>query len=249
MWHKGIDGGVAGQRPHAVELGIPPSGGGLRVLEIWPFALGLRLIAGRQDGALYGRPDAGETRREACRYHIFERALRKSLYSGLNPGLWFKSEQRNRRLTTTFMRKTFSLLAVVALGALMATGCANTERKFGRGMANLVEPLRLGEMRRTMEQTALFDGPDVSYTAGFIRGLNRTLARTGIGVYEVVTAPIPPYDPVCTDYLSPNPVYPDNYTPTLVEDTSFSTDTNLGFGGGDVIPFVAGSRFRIFDTH
>ena len=82
-----------------------------------------------------------------------------------------------------------------------------------------------------------------------MRGINCTLARTGVGIYEVVTAPFPPYDPVWTGYLSPNPVYPDSYTPNLVEDSTFATDTNLGFSGGDVMPFLPGSRFRIFDTH
>jgi putative exosortase-associated protein (TIGR04073 family) len=147
------------------------------------------------------------------------------------------------------MRKNLPLLAVLVSAGFLATGCANVENKFGRGMANVLEPIRMGELRRSMEQTALFDTPDATYTTGFIRGLNRTLARTGVGVYEMVTAPFPPYDPVLTDYLSPGPVYPDSYTPTIVEDTSFSTDTNLGFAGGDVNPFIPGSRFRIFDTH
>ena len=147
------------------------------------------------------------------------------------------------------MRKNLSLLAVVVLAGVMASGCANVERKFGRGMSNTFEIVRRGEMRRTMEQTALFNGPDMAYSTGFIRGLNRTLARTGVGIYEVVTAPIPPYDPVLTDYLTPGPVYPDSYAPTLVEDSTFSTDTNLGFSGGDVAPMAPGSRFRIFDTH
>src|SRR5579859_345777 len=120
------------------------------------------------------------------------------------------------------MSKTLSLLALVAAAGLLATGCANTEAKFGRGMNNLSEPLRLGEWRRSMEQTALTDGPDATYGVGFMRGLNRTLARTGVGLYEVVTAPFPPYDPVWTSYLSPTPVYPDNYKPTLVEDSSFA---------------------------
>jgi hypothetical protein len=75
------------------------------------------------------------------------------------------------------------------------------------------------------------------------------LARTGIGIYEIVTAPFPPYDPVATSYLSPGPVYPDSYTPNIVEDSTFSTDANLGYSGGDVMPIVPGSRFRIFDTH
>jgi len=100
-----------------------------------------------------------------------------------------------------------------------------------------------------MEQTALFDSPDTAYGVGFVRGLNRTLARTGVGIYEMVTAPIPPYGPVWTDYLTPAPVYPDNYVPTLKEDSMFATDANLGFSGGDVAPMIPGSRFRIFDTH
>ena len=150
---------------------------------------------------------------------------------------------------TTFMSKSLPLLALAAAVGLMATGCANTEAKFGRGMSNLSEPLRLGELRRSMEQTAITDGPDTAYGAGFIKGLNRTLARTGLGVYEVVTAPFPPYDPVWTSYLNPKPVYPDSYKPTLIEDSTFATDTNLGFSGGDIAPFMPGSRFRIFDTH
>jgi putative exosortase-associated protein (TIGR04073 family) len=147
------------------------------------------------------------------------------------------------------MRKTIPLLAVLAVAGALASGCANVERKFGRGMSNTLEITRLGELRRTMEQTALTDGPDVAYTTGFIRGLNRTLARTGIGVYEVVTAPFPSYDPIFTDYLSPGSVYPDSYKPTMVEDSSFATDTNLGYSGGDIAPFVPGSRFSVFDTH
>ncbi len=147
------------------------------------------------------------------------------------------------------MRKTFPLLSALALTGLLAGGCANTEQKFSRGMSNLAEPVRMGELRRTMEQTALFTGPDTSYTRGFFSGLNRTLARTGMGVYEVVTAPFPPYHPVWTSYLKPGIVYPDNDVPNLVEDSTYATDTNLGFSGGDVFPIVPGSRFRIFDTH
>ena len=147
------------------------------------------------------------------------------------------------------MRNRIPTYAALALAGFLVAGCANTEEKFGRGMRNTFEIVRLGEMRRTAEQTALFDGPEVGYTTGVFRGLGRTLARTGIGIYEVVTAPIPPYDPVFTSYLAPNAPYPDNYRPMILEDSAFATDTNLGFGGGDVAPFVPGSRFRIFDTH
>lgn len=151
------------------------------------------------------------------------------------------------------MRKTLSLLSMMLLGAALMTGCAGPERKFGRGFSNALEPIRLGEVRRSIEQTALFDGPDAGYSTGWMRGINRTFARTGIGIYEMVTAPIPNgkrgYDPICTDYLAPGPVSPDSYAPNLVEDSTVATDTNLGFAGGDVAPMVPGSRFRIFDTH
>ena len=100
-----------------------------------------------------------------------------------------------------------SLLFSVAVAGLLlfATGCASTdqgfafEQKFGRGLRNVTELARGGEIRRSMEQSALLDGPDIAYTTGFIRGFNRSLARTGVGIYEMITAPFPPYDPVFTD--------------------------------------------------
>jgi putative exosortase-associated protein (TIGR04073 family) len=146
------------------------------------------------------------------------------------------------------MRKTFSLFgAVLALGFL-ATGCAGPERKLGRGLNNFYEVARMGEMRRSVEQSALFDSPDQAYTTGLVRGFNRSMARIGIGIYEVVTFPIPSYDPVATSYLKPNPVHPDSYKPRIMADSLFATDTAIGFSGGDVAPFFPGSRFRIFEN-
>ena len=147
------------------------------------------------------------------------------------------------------MRNRLTFLAVLVVGSALLAGCENTERKLGRGMSNTMEIIRFGEARRTVEQTALFEGADVGYTYGVIHGLNRTLARTGIGLYEVVTCPFPSYDQPFADSFAPGPVFPDNYRPTLIEDPNFSTDTNLGFSGGDLTPFVPGSRFRVFDTH
>jgi len=147
------------------------------------------------------------------------------------------------------MRNILSFLATVAIAGIFSSGCANTEQKLGRGMSNMTEFARLGEMRRSMEQTALFDQPGGHYATGFIRGLSKSFARTGVGIYEVVTAPFPPYDPVFTSYLSPNPAYPDAYRPDIIDDAMFDTDTNMGFSGGDVAPYIPGSRFKIFDTH
>ena len=146
------------------------------------------------------------------------------------------------------MRNLAPSILVASVAVLLTAGCANQERKLGRGMNNTFEIVRFGEFRRTMEQSALFDSPDEAATTGFVTGLNRTFARTGIGIYEVITFPFPPYDPVATDYLAPVAPYPDNYKPGVLADSMTATDTDVGFSGGDVAPFIPGSRFRIFSS-
>jgi putative exosortase-associated protein (TIGR04073 family) len=141
------------------------------------------------------------------------------------------------------MRKLSLLLSAAAV-VVALTGCAGPEQKFGRGMNNVTEFARLGEMQRSMEQTGIWENPNQAYTTGVARGINRSLARTAVGAYEILTFPIPPYDPI---FLPSEPVYPDSYRPNLLADPMFSPDTSLGFSGGDVAPFVPGSRFRIFD--
>jgi putative exosortase-associated protein (TIGR04073 family) len=145
------------------------------------------------------------------------------------------------------MQKTLALLGAVVVTGLLATGCAGPERKLGRGLNNVYEIVRAGEMRRSVEQSALFD-PGERYTTGMVRGFSRTMARTGIGIYEVVTFPIPSYDPVATRHFKPNPVFPDSYKPRLAASSLFATDTSIGFSGGDVAPWAPGSRFHIFDN-
>ena len=139
-------------------------------------------------------------------------------------------------------------LTVVTLAALLTSGCAGPEQKLGRGMNNFYEIVRMGEMRRSIEQTAVFDSPEAGYTAGAVRGFDRSLARTGVGAFEVVTFPLPPYGPIFTSYLNPQPAYPESYKPGLISDSLFDTDTYTGFTGGDVVPFIPGSRFKVFDN-
>jgi len=146
------------------------------------------------------------------------------------------------------MRNLIAILSLSAVAVLVGAGCAGPEKKLGRGITNATEAFRLGEFRRSMEQTALWHGPEAAYSTGFIRGVNRTLVRTGLGFYEMLTFPFPSYEPKLTHKYSASPVYPDNYTPNLVEDSTFAPDTSLGFAGGDVAPFVPGSRFRVFDN-
>ncbi len=162
------------------------------------------------------------------------------------------------------MRIAVSLLAVGAVAAL--TGCAGPENKLGRGLANMTEIVRGGEMQRSVEQTGLWEGPMAARTTGFTRGFTRTMARTGIGIYEVVSFPFPPYHAVATpDFrlypdhsirsanepwgglkLPEKPSFPDSYAPGF-EGGVFDTDMALGFSGGEVAPGFPGSRFRVFD--
>src|SRR5262245_10992714 len=103
------------------------------------------------------------------------------------------------------MRTLVSLVVVVTI-AVLTSGCAGPTNKLGRGINNVLEFPRGGEIRRSMEQTALWDGTDAAYTTGFLRGFNRSVARTAIGAYEMVTSPFPPYGPLLT---STNRIYPD----------------------------------------
>ncbi|MGD0743710.1 MAG: exosortase system-associated protein, TIGR04073 family [Verrucomicrobiota bacterium] len=144
------------------------------------------------------------------------------------------------------MRNIMLFLTVAALAVLLTSGCAGPEQKLGRGMGNVFEVVRMGEMRRSIEQTAVLDSPDAGYTVGAVRGFDRSLARTGLGVFEVVTFPLPPYDPMFTHYLTPQPAIPESYKPGLISDALFDTDTYTGFSGGDVAPFIPGSRFKVF---
>ena len=142
-----------------------------------------------------------------------------------------------------FSKSLFSSAATILAGtALLLTGCANAEKKLGRGIVNITEPLRLGELQYSYEQTYLYDGPSVASTRGFIHGMNRTIARTAVGAYEIVTFPIPT-DPVIKPV---GPVYPDSFKPGPTDTSTITTDRILGFDGQDVAPFIPGSRFTIF---
>jgi putative exosortase-associated protein (TIGR04073 family) len=131
--------------------------------------------------------------------------------------------------------------------ALYVSGCTGPEQKLGRGLSNTFEVVRWGELRRSVEQNSIGPLPGTGYF-GFVHGFDRSVARAGLGVFETVTFPIPTptYRPMFTKYIAPDPVFPDSYTPGLFSDSLFDTDTYTGFSGGDVAPFIPGSRFSIF---
>jgi putative exosortase-associated protein (TIGR04073 family) len=146
------------------------------------------------------------------------------------------------------MRNAISFLVMAVLTAVFTSGCAGPEQKLGRGINNFDEVIRMGEMRRSIEQQAVFDPQGDGYAYGIVRGFDRSVTRAGLGVFEVVTFPLPPYEPVLTKYLSPEPAFPASYKPQRFSDSIFDTDTYTGFSGGDVMPFIPGSRFNIFDN-
>jgi len=145
------------------------------------------------------------------------------------------------------MRKLYLLIAV-AVTATVFTGCTGPQHKLARGFSNTTEVVRWGDMRRSVEQNAVFTAPDVNYSYGVIHGFCQSVSRIGLGVYEVATFPIPSYDPILTDYVPAAPQYPDSYRPGIISSTTFDTDTYTGFSGGDVAPFIPGSRFKIFEN-
>ncbi len=170
------------------------------------------------------------------------------------------------------MRKPISVLFCTFALSVFAVGCAGPAYKLGRGLDNMTEFARGGEMRRSIEQTALWSSPDHAYATGAIQGFNRSVMRTFLGVAEVVTFPIPTpsYEPFyltknagkedvyiggplqkkqvwSLDFMTAGSVYPTNFRPGVLADSIFATDTALGFSAGDIAPFVPGSRFHIFD--
>jgi putative exosortase-associated protein (TIGR04073 family) len=146
------------------------------------------------------------------------------------------------------LNKSSVFLPAIAVSCLLV-GCAGPEQKLGRGISNTAEVFRFGELRRSIEQTEVFGSPDQMRTVGVIHGMDRSLERIGVGLYEVVTFPIPNRVPL--DYspiMRPaDPVYPDSYKPAAGMSSTYQPDAALGFSGGDVAPLIPGSRFRIFD--
>ena len=146
------------------------------------------------------------------------------------------------------MRNVTPLLALAALAALFTAGCAGPEQRLGNGFNNITEFAHLGEMQRSVEQYTIFD-PQAGMATGIIHGFDQSVYRTVAGAYQIVTFPA---GNTLTDssfeqkYMPKGAAYPDSYRPGLPDMASFQTDTYFGFSGGDVAPFVPGSRFSVF---
>ncbi len=163
-------------------------------------------------------------------------------------------------------------LLPVLIVPLLAAGCAGPEKKLGRGIANVTEFARGGEISRSVEQTTLWEGTTKGMTTGIIRGFDRSVARTFLGAAEIATffAPWPKngewtYDPVFTpdgpiypDYsvatytepwgglrLPEEPGTPDSYRTTTPATVALETEDEMGISGGSIFPFFPFGRFKI----
>ena len=145
-----------------------------------------------------------------------------------------------------FMRNTLSLLALLGI-AVALTGCAGSEEKMGRGMRNTFDIVRLADMRSSVEQAYVWNGPMSGATTGVIKGADRSIERTGLGIVEMITAPFPPYHPIFTKYIPAYPDYPDSFKPGLPDDPLFHTDIYTGYTGGGELNIVPGSTFDVFN--
>lgn len=147
------------------------------------------------------------------------------------------------------MRKNLSLLTAVVVGGALIAGCAGPEQKLGRGIRNTCEIVRWSSMERSIEQSSLFDGTEKGQTDGVVTGIGQTIARTGIGLVDIVTFPIPypSYKAWGTNVVPADVQWPDSYKPGSRGAQALATDDKLGFAGGTIMPWVPGNRFRIFD--
>lgn len=147
------------------------------------------------------------------------------------------------------MFKSFSLLTVAVVSSALLAGCAGPEQKLGRGIRNTCEIVRWSSMERSVEQSSLFDSTEKGQTDGVVSGFTQTIARTGMGLVDIVTFPIPfpSYKAWGTNVVSADLQWPDSYKPGNRGAQAMLTDDKLGFAGGTVMPWVPGNRFRIFD--
>lgn len=171
------------------------------------------------------------------------------------------------------MRISPRLLSMVLVPWIVA-GCAGPEQKLARGIRNVTEFARMGEIARSIEQTTVWEGSQKGITTGFIRGFNRSVARTVVGAFEVATffAPWPSKDedgwtyeacytpdgPLYPDIsvatytepwgglrLTEDPATPDSYFESWPASPVFNTDTEMGVTGGSIIPFFPLGAFKL----
>lgn len=64
-------------------------------------------------------------------------------------------------------------------------------RKLGRGLGNICYGIT--ELPDSMMSVNYFDGNSAAFSYGIVRGVGRTLARLGYGIYDTLLFPFPTY--------------------------------------------------------
>jgi len=95
--------------------------------------------------------------------------------------------------------KNFPLLFLALLLAVAVTAVADIQappqsdqgptRKLGRGLGNILYGST--EIIDSMSDVNASEGNSAAFSYGLVRGLGRTFARLGYGIFETVTFPIP----------------------------------------------------------
>lgn len=102
-----------------------------------------------------------------------------------------------------FMRKlvcVFILFSMVGIFINSPLAADTALKKLGRGISNVASsPL---EVWKRISDVNNENGPIAAFTWGLLNGIFRTGIRAIVGIYEVVTFPIPlpkDYEPIITD--------------------------------------------------
>ena len=114
-------------------------------------------------------------------------------------------DQRNVALTTL----AFAMTMLLVMAWSPASRADTALHKAGRGLAAMTTPFL--EIPGNIIQTSKREGAVAGWTAGFAKGIGMTFVRPTVGVYELVTAPIPApknYKPIL------RPEYPWSYFST-----------------------------------
>jgi putative exosortase-associated protein (TIGR04073 family) len=83
-------------------------------------------------------------------------------------------------------------MIVLAIGVMFWPVLSHADtplRKAGRGLAAITTPFL--EIPGNIKQTTEREGAPAGWTEGFAKGLGMAIMRPPIGVYELITAPIP----------------------------------------------------------
>jgi putative exosortase-associated protein (TIGR04073 family) len=90
----------------------------------------------------------------------------------------------NRRFAVSF------LAAVLVLGlSAMNSFADDAGRKLGRGLANTL--FGVAEIPIQIQKTLEQEGSGAAITYGVCKGIGHFLMREGVGIYELITFPIP----------------------------------------------------------